>query len=272
MRKERVPAIVGTGLILLFFVAGCSDSLSRSFYTHHPRSAQEMEKVWGEPVDIAVLDGGVERRTYTIQSPYTDLKYRYFLIKDGMVMASGITDTGKVMLPDTHRDTTGFVASDLSKAFYAKHTTTVAHLDSTWGQPLAVRDTDDGTQFRIYEVQAPYTDFKFRKFIVKDGIVVASRISPEKGFSVDSKRQDYRAIEINEVSHIYYKNHPMSLEAVEAVWGAPILIQKTDNGLEKRTYKLQMPTDTAFAFRFFIIEDGMVVSSGISDTMDVIVN
>ena len=272
MRKERVSAIVGTGLILLFFVAGCSDSLSRSFYTHHPRSAQEMEKVWGEPVDIAVLDGGVERRTYTIQSPYTDLKYRYFLIKDGMVMASGITDTGKAMPPDTHRDTTGFVASDLSKAFYAKHTTTVAHLDSTWGQPLAVRDTDDGTQFRIYEVQAPYTDFKFRKFIVKDGIVVASRISPEKGFSVDSNRQDYRAIEINEVSHIYYKNHPMSLEAVEAVWGAPILIQKTDNGLEKRTYKLQMPTDTAFAFRFFIIEDGMVVSSGISDTMDVVAN
>ena len=50
-----------------------------------------MEKVWGEPVDIAVLDGGVERRTYMIQSPYTDLKYRYFLIKDGIVVASRIS-------------------------------------------------------------------------------------------------------------------------------------------------------------------------------------
>lgn len=272
MKKERVSAILGTGLILLFFVVGCSDTVSRSFYTHHPRSAQEMEKVWGEPVDIAVLDGGVERRTYAIQSPYTDLKYRYFLIKDGMVLASGITDTGKAISPETHRETIGFVASDLSKAFYSKHKTTVAHLDSTWGQPLVVRDTNDGTQFRVYEIQAPYSDFRFRKFIVKDGIVVASRISPEAGFNVDSNRQDYRAIEINEVSHLYYKNHPMSLESVETTWGAPVFIQKTDNGLEKRTYRLQMPTDAGFAFRFFIIEDGMVVSSGISDTMDVIAN
>ena len=64
----------------------------------------------------------------------------------------------------------------------------------------------------------------------------------------------------------------MSLESVETIWGAPVLIQKTDNGLEKRTYKLQMPTDVGFALRFFIIEDGMVVSSGISDTMDVAAN
>ncbi len=272
MRKEFISAIVGTGIILLFCVVGCSDSLSRSFYNHHPRSAQEMEKVWGEPVDIAVLDGGVERRTYTIQSPYTDLKYRYFLIKDGMVLASGITDTGKKVPPDTHHESVGFDASDLSKAFYSKHKTTVADLDSTWGQPLVVQDANDGTQFRVYEIQAPYTDFRFRKFIVKDGIVVASRISPETGFNADFKRQDYRAIEINEISHLYYKNHPISLEAVETVWGSPILIQKSDNGLEKRTYTLQMPTDAAFAFRFFIIEDGMVVSSGISDTMDVIAN
>ena len=272
MRKEFISAIVGTGIILLFSVVGCSDSLSRSFYTHHPRSVQEMEKVWGEPVDIAVLDDGVERRTYTIQSPYTDLKYRYFLIKDGLVLASGITDMGKAMPPKTHRDATGFVPSDLSKAFYANHKTTVAHLNSTWGQPLAVRETGDGTQLRIYEIQAPYTDFKFRKFIVKDGIVVASRISPEAGFDVDSNRQDYRTIEINEVSHLYYKNHPMTLESVASVWGEPVMIQKTDNGLEKRMYKLRMRTDAGFAFRFFIIEDGMVVSSGISDTMDVTAN
>ena len=272
MRKGRISAIVGTGLILLFFVVGCSDTLSRSFYTHHPRSAQEMEEVWGKPVDIAVLDDGVERRTYTIQSPYTDLGYRYFLIKDGMVLASGITDAGKTLPQDTHGESVGFDASDLSKAFYAKHKTTVAHLDSTWGQPLVVQDTDDGTQFRTYEIQAPYTDFKFRKFIVKEGIVVASRISPEKGFNVDSNRQDYRQIEINEVSHRYYQKHPMSLEAVETAWGAPVIIQKADTGMEKRTYRLQMPIDAAFAFRFFIIEDGMVVCSGISDTIDVVAN
>ena len=269
MRKRRVFAVVGIGTILLFTVVGCSDSLSRTFYTHHPRSAQEVEMVWGKPVDVTTLDGGIEKRTYTIQSPYTDLKYRYFLIKDNVVLASGITDTATTVLPDIKRESIGFVPSDLSKAYYARHKTTVAHLDRTWGKPLQVQDTNDGMQFRVYSIQDPYTDFKLRKFILKDGIVIASRISPEEGFSVDTQQQEYRSIEINEISHLYYQKHPMSLKAVETVWGEPVLIQKADNGLEKRTYNLQIPTDAAFAFRFFIIEDGMVVSSGISDTMDV---
>jgi hypothetical protein len=64
----------------------------------------------------------------------------------------------------------------------------------------------------------------------------------------------------------------MSLEAVETTWGEPVDIQKTEDGLEKRTYKLNMPSDAAFAFRFFIVDEGMVVSSGVSDTLDVTAN
>ncbi|MCB2145804.1 MAG: hypothetical protein KQI81_04965 [Deltaproteobacteria bacterium] len=269
MKKRRVCAVIGIGTILLFTVVGCSDSLSRTFYTHHPRSAQEVEMVWGKPVDVIRLDGGIEKRTYVIQSPYTDLKYRYFLIRDNVVLASGITDTAGAVPPKIQQENVGFVPSDLSKAYYARHKTTVAHLDQTWGKPLQVQDMNDGMQVRVYSIQDPYTDFKLRKFIVKDGIVVASRISPETEFSVDTRPQEYRSIEINEISHLYYQKHPMSLEAVEMAWGEPVLIQKADNGLEKRTYKLQIPTDAAFAFRFFIIKDGQVISSGISDTMDV---
>lgn len=149
MRKGRALAIIGTGLLLLFFIVGCSDTLSRSFYTHHPRSAQKVQTVWGEPVDVTVLDGDIERRTYTIQSPYTDLHDRYFLIKNDMVLACGLTDTGKRLPPDILRETVGFAASDLSRAFYARHRTTAAHLDLTWGEPLIVQDTNDGTQFRV---------------------------------------------------------------------------------------------------------------------------
>jgi hypothetical protein len=72
-----------------------------------------------------------------IQSTDFDLKYRYFLIKDGMVLASGITDTGPADSPETHQETVEFVASDLSKAFYDRHQTTTAHLDHTWGKPPA---------------------------------------------------------------------------------------------------------------------------------------
>jgi hypothetical protein len=268
MKTKKTFAMVAMGMIILFAVAGCSDTLSRSFYTHHPRSIEDVESVWGQPVAITAINGGMERRTYPSQSPVTDLKYRYFLIKNGMVLASGITDTEKTMSPETHQDTVEFIAGDLSKAFYARHRTTVDHLDRTWGKPLIVKDDSDRTQYRVYEIDNAYTDFRFRKFVVRDGIVVASRLSPESGFKVDSTRHETRGIEINEISHRYYKTHPMSLEAVESTWGEPVSIEKTETGLEKRTYRLTVPSTAAFEFRFFIIDQGMVVSSGISDTMD----
>lgn len=272
MRVIKNAPWVAIGIMYILAVIGCADNLSRSFYAHHPRSVEEVESVWGAPVAVTRLNAGLEKRTYAIQSPYTDLKYRYFLIKDGAVLASGITDSGKMTAAQNHDPTVTFVPSDLSQAFYLQHRTTVTHLDQTWGQPLGIENAADGNQYRVYAVHDPYTDFKYRKFILKDGIVVASRISPEEGFGSDATKQQYRGIEINDISHRYYANHPMSLEAVETVWGAPVCIQKADNGVEKRTYKLQMPVDAAFAFRFFIIEDGLVVSSGISDTVDVTVD
>ena len=268
MKMKRAFAMAAMGMIFLFAVAGCSDSLSRSFYTHHPRSVEDVESVWGQPVAITAINGGIEKRTYPSQSPVTDLKYRYFLIKDDMVLASGITDSEKTMSPEIHQETVEFVASDLSKAFYERNRTTVDHLDRTWGKPLLVKDDRDGTQYRVYEIDNAYTDFRFRKFVVRDGIVVASRLSPESGVNVDSTRHETKGIEINEISHRYYKKHPMSLEAVESTWGEPVSIQKTKADLEKRTYRLTVPSNAAFGFRFFIIDKGMVVSSGISDTLD----
>ncbi|WP_319409687.1 hypothetical protein [uncultured Desulfosarcina sp.] len=272
MRKNRISTSIGISIILIFAIVGCSDTLSRKFYTHHPKSAQDVEKVWGQPTDITELEGGIEKRTYAVQNPYTDLKYRYFLIKDGMVLASGITDTGKKIEQEVHHQTDGFVPSDLSVAFYAKHRTTVTDLDQTWGKPLLVKDAKDGKQFRLYKITAPYADFNFREFILKDGVVVASSLNPKQAFSIDSQQHEYKGIEINEISALYYTRHPMTLETVEATWGKPVFIEKTKKGLEKRTYKLQMPADTAFAFRFFIIDGGMVVSSGVSDTVTVTAN
>lgn len=268
MKLKKAFAMVAMGVIFLFAAVGCSDTLSRSFYAHHPRSVDDVESVWGKPVAITAINDSIEKRTYPVQSPVTDLRYRYFLIKDGMVLASGITDTEKTISPETHQETVEFVASDLSKAFYARHRTTVDHLDRTWGKPLHVKNDQDGTQYRIYEVANAYTDFRFRKFIVKDGIVVASRLSPERGFSNDTAQHAHKGIEINEISHWYYKRHPMSLETVETTWGEPVSIQKTRTGQEKRTYRLTIPSNAAFGFRFFIIDKGMVVSSGISDTLD----
>jgi len=270
--KKRQPCMAI--LMVTLFVsalAGCSDTLSRSFYRHHPRSLQAVEQVWGTPVNTVALDNGIEKRIYTIQTPYTDLKYRYFLIKDDQVLASGITDTGPTAAPQAHLDCVAFSVSTLSKAFYLRHPTTVEHLDTTWGTPFCVSDTDEGLQYRVYPVDTPYADFRYRKFIVKEGRVIASHLSPEQTCHVDAP-QTVHDIEINEISHLYYAKHPMSLQQVETVWGTPVFVRESDNGLQKRVYRLQVPTDAAFAFRFFIIQNGMVVSSGITDTVGTTAN
>jgi hypothetical protein len=271
---KRKSMLLITGLLVgsIITVAGCSTHLSRTFYQHHPRSIEDVEKDWGEPVKVTMLENDIEKRVYPIQSPYTDLKYRYFLFRNGMVLASGMSDIGKAAPEDVHQQSVGFNPSDLSQAFYANNRTTVAHIDDSWGEPLHVKDMPDGTQVRVYTIQDPYTDFKFRKFIVKDDIVVASRISPEKGFSAPSGQPDTCCIEINELSNLYYHNHPMSQEEVKQVWGEPVLIEKDDSGLEKWVYELKIPVDAGFSFRFFVIDDGKVISSGVRETLEIAAN
>lgn len=270
MKRIPVLPIVGLLMVLMIAVAGCSTNLSRKFYQHYPRSIADVERDWGEPVKVTMLENGIEKRVYPIQSPYTDLKYRYFLFRHNMVLASGITDIGKEAPADVPQPSVDFKPSDLSKIFYAKNRTTVAHIDSTWGEPVDVKDMPDGTQVRVYAIKDPYTDFKYRKFIVKDGIVVASRISPEiGGVTPPSGKPGTCCIEINEISNLYYRNHPMSLNELKQNWGEPVLIEKDENGLEKWVYKLKIPVDAGFSFRFFVIDDGHVVSSGVRDTLDI---
>jgi hypothetical protein len=266
MKIKQIYASMVLSTLLAVALIGCSDTLSRSFYRHHPRSLETVEQVWGAPVSIVSLEDGIERRTYAVQTPYTDLKYRYFLIQDGMVLASGITDAGPSTPPSAYRVPPDFAVSDLSKAFYERHPTTVAHLDTTWGAPICTRDAKDGFEYRVYAVDVPYADFRYRQFMVKDGRVVASHLSPEQTCPVEAPRA-VNDITVNEISHRYYAGHPMSLHDVETVWGEPVLVRQGENGLEKRIYRLRMPTDVAFAFRFFIIQNGRVVSSGITDTV-----
>ena len=268
MRQVKgVPIVVVVALIMLT-ITGCSDKLSRAYYVQHPMSSAEVAKAWGDPVAVVPLDGGIEKRVYRIQNPYTDLKYRYFLVKDGMVLASGISDTVTAEKEDAaSEDTTGFVPSDLSRTFYSHHRTTVAQLDDIWGTPVDVKTMSDGTQYRTYEIANAYTDFKYRRFIVKDGLVVASRISPYQEFNTKDHAKDAQGIEINEISHAYYKLHPMSLQEVESVWGKPVMVQQSGSGPEKRYYKIKIPSDVGFEFRFFIVQDGMVLSSGVTDAV-----
>lgn len=275
MKKTTMMITGGVLVALAMGITGCTDRFSREYYDRHPMSTTEVSTVWGNPVEVLHLADGIEKRVYKIQNPYSGMRYRYFIIQDGMVLASGVSDA--IVTDDavgtTHLDRTGFVPGDLSLAFYSDHRTTVDQLDKIWGKPVQVQPMGDGEEIRTYPIANPYTDFKFRRFIVKDGIVVASRISPSEDVLIETHRKSgFKGIEINEVSHAYYQAHPMTLKEVELVWGKAVSVRQTGSGLEKRYYKINFPNDVGFEFRFFVVKDGMVVSSGISDTIAVDVN
>lgn len=268
MQKPRMLAILSVSLIGILVLVSCSTPVSKTYYRNHPRTARDVTEAWGEPVSVVMLPNGIEKRIYTIQDPYTDLKYRYFLVEDGKIVASGLTDGVESNLSSGSDNSVAFVPNDISKVFYDHFRTTVADLDRTWGDPLLVKQTSGGIQYRIYEIQDPYTDFKYRKFIVKNGVVQASRISMSKGFDKDDQGKPLRGMEVVELSRDYYVQHPMSQEAVDRIWGPPVAVEAMPAGRQKRIYRVRMPIDIAFSYRFFIIDDGMVVASGISDMVD----
>lgn len=259
--------VLAVGLFL-YSALGCSDQLSRSYYKRHPMSSQEVAAVWGDPVAVEKLDSGIERRVYKIQNPATGLKYRYFLITNGQVIASGVTDQGPEKSTQAFEQGKGFTPSDLSRAYYKKFPMTAEALDRIWGEPVHVDKLGADSERRVYEISDPYTDFRYRYFLVENGRVTASRISADKGFRKASGDRVQQPLEINEISNAYYRRHPMTVSELEKVWGSPIIVQESGMGLEKRIYKIANPYPSGFEFRYFIVDGNTVVSSGITDTVD----
>lgn len=268
MKKNLQFAICLVLAVALWQVMGCSDRLSRAYYARHPMSSEDVAKVWGDPVAVHQLPNNVEKRIYPIQNAVTDLKYRYFLIQGGRVLASGLTDSAAGAEQDQRNFEQGFTPSDISKTYYEKHPMPVDELDRIWGRPIAVDKATDGAERRVYEISDPFTDFRYRYFLVRDGLVVASRISPDKGFQKDDGRRTAQNIQVNDISHAFYERHPMTLAEVETTWGQPALVISGDGGLEERIYKIANPYPSGFEFRYFIVKGGQVVSSGITDTLD----
>ncbi len=153
--------------------------ISESYYAKFPMSAQQVEKNWGQAVQVKELGDGLEARVYEISNPYpASLKYRYFLIQSGMVLASGVTD---IIGTQEKADTCGVSGppvSRLSKLYYQRHHLTVEEVDKVWGKPIAVQPIDNGMENRVYEISNPYpANMKYRYFLSKNGKVVASGIS-----------------------------------------------------------------------------------------------
>ncbi|RLC30003.1 MAG: hypothetical protein DRH32_06435, partial [Deltaproteobacteria bacterium] len=153
--------------------------LSKSFYSRHPDIASKVLESWGTPVNVMQLENGIEQRVYKINNPYPSaFGYRYFRVKDGKVLASGLAESDGTAEAGLSNVCRPLSVSELSREYYAINPMSEQTLNHVWGKPIDVRDIGDGIEQRTYKIRNAYpASFGFRYFQVKDGQVIASGIT-----------------------------------------------------------------------------------------------
>ena len=146
-----------------------SSALSQSYYQNHPTSAQALDQAWGKAAAVRTVDGGMEERYYKVQNTQ-DLGFRYFQIKDGKVVASGLARvTGeKEKAAELKGVPVGFVKSAGVES--------VAEVESVWGKPLKVKKLANGNEERYYKIDNTM-NFGSKMFLFKDGKAIASAVA-----------------------------------------------------------------------------------------------
>ena len=67
------------------------------------------------------------------------------------------------------------------------------------------------------------------------------------------------------LSEQYYQKFPLKAEKLDPIWGKPVLVETLDNGLERRVYEIEAPYPASLRYRYFLIQRGMVLASGVTD-------
>jgi hypothetical protein len=143
------------------------NSMSREYWANHPT---RVEDLMGQPVSTRQLPDGAVEMFYKITGA-PDIGHRYFLVKDGKIVASGTTAAAlsdpKAVVKNAPK------TIDRSKDYYQNHGTAVETVEVTWGKPVQVKKFDNGTEERLYKYMSTQ-DMGYRFFLFKDGKVVAS--------------------------------------------------------------------------------------------------
>jgi hypothetical protein len=150
--------------------------ISKKFYQRNPRTVEEMENTWGQPIVVHQLEGGLEKRLYAFDNPYTSIRFRFFVAKDGQVISAGITDQAGDASIKAGAACTRLFVPETSARYWEKHPKSAAEIERVWGQPLEVHKTGDGGEWRIFRMANPYIDqvFGYRYFEIRDGQVVGA--------------------------------------------------------------------------------------------------
>jgi len=254
-RKVRKAVAVFCGSIMFLAASGAA-CFGGDFTTN------SLDHVWGKPVAVTKTATGAEKRFYDMNDSFKAMgvKYRYFIVQNGSVIADGITgDLDKKV--ETKRTVAAIPDRmlGLSKTYYEKNPTSIAEIDRVWGRPVSVRSLDNGMEERYYP--SPLREGQYQNFICQDGRVIAAGLTFLSNGKADTPREApiVNGIPVNKLDRAYIG---ASVQDIEKVWGQAVVKKTLNNGMEERFYK--MPNIAAEAgYRFFLVSDGKIIGSGI---------
>ena len=210
---------------------------------------QETEAVWGNPVGIQQLESGAEKRFYKYNNAII-AGFRYFVYKDGRVIADGIDSAAPVAAKVEKK---GLPIRQLSRSYYQSHPWTVQEVDQIWGKPEAVRTLENGSEERFYKYMNT-ADLGMRYFLVKDGRVIANGITKVTG--MPEKKGELKGVPMSHVKEVGVE----TISEVENVLGQTRgRGRNLSNGMEERYYKYD--NSTTIANRMFLFKDGKAVAT-----------
>ena len=244
-------------------------TMSEQYYQRHPLMADTLEKTWGAPVAVQDLENGLQKRVYKVRNPYPEtLSYRYFIVKDGRVVSSGLSDTVGVEKMAESGGTTTLPVSQISQSYYARYPMKAEEVKKTWGKPVLTILLDPGIEQWVFEIHNPYpAQLKYRYFTFKDGMVLASGVTDIIGTEKEAATCSSDGPPVAQLSKLYYGKVTLKADELAKTWGQPVLVQKLDNGMENRVYRIRNPYPEQFKYRYFLISNGRVVASGVSETV-----
>ena len=203
-------------------------------------------KAWGTPAVVTQLGNGAEQLFYKVDS---SVGYRYFIVKDGAVVADGM---GNPPVQNGPIARTG-VQSALSEAYYTVHETTVNDIIARWGQPCKTIRLADGAEELFFH--SGQTELGDMAFVVKDGRVIGGSTGAAP---IENAPVPYTGLAFNDMSKAYYSAHPTTVDSIMKTWGTPSQVRKLNNGMEELLFHV----DDLVGDICFLVRDGKVVAGG----------
>ena len=219
-----------------------------SYYKNNPMTVEELKSNWGEPANIVSMENGVEKMVFGPKDVM--IGYTYFLVKEGMVINRGTTDSlGK---SSVSKAKSGPVAKTFMGNYYKANPVSEDALRAQLGKPVAAYTYENGITRLYYgpkDVEIGYTTY-----LIKDGMVIdknSSHFIDKKDTRIASKGPEAKGFMAN-----YYKANPTTVEQLKAQYGSPISNHDYENGVSKLTFG---PKDVVIGYTYFLVKDGMVI-------------